>query len=169
MDEGLLTAAEMVQRQPHHQSPHQHWARSWKPDTWSTQYSQLDRAESISGISGSMSLFHEARPVSASCQWLARSACLRVSLYNLYSLCALGGRRPQCIPSVSETSWGFWVVAFLGLRSFPAGWTASPPFMASCVLIIIFPPRCMVLSGRKLVDNRAEGPDPQALWPELDP
>lgn len=39
------------------------------------------------------SLFHVAQPVSASCKWLASSACLRVALYNLYSLCALGGGR----------------------------------------------------------------------------
>ena len=114
-------------------------------------YSQLDRLERVSGISGSMSLFYVAQLVSDSCKWLVSSACLRVSLYNLYSLCALGGGRLQCIPSVSETSWGFWVVAFLGLRSFPAGWTASPPLMALCVLIIIFPPRHMVLSWRKLL------------------
>lgn len=102
--------------------------------------------------------------------WLAH---LSVSdFYHFWLVCLLENRKVYEIPSVSGTSWSFWIIYFLHLNCFPSGWNVSSSFATPCALrdfliwwnvlllfrisstlIISIHPKWRFLYPRKLVDN----------------
>lgn len=72
---------------------------------------------------------------------------LRVSFLSPV-LTALGGRAPVFLEDFMDF---LWAVFFLSIRGFFAGWSVSPPFRTSYVIIMRFLPRWIILYQRKLL------------------